>query len=90
VRPCGAEDEFEITGDVEQDPATRKFDAIIGALEEFIMNPEFQDAQELYCRSNCGQFEVGPGRYIAQNVLQRFTNACFWSLNQCKVDMPPL
>jgi hypothetical protein len=24
------EDEFEITGDVEQDPATRKFDAIIG------------------------------------------------------------
>ena len=25
--------------------------------QEFIMNPEFTDAQESFCKSNCGEFE---------------------------------
>ena len=40
-------DEFEITGDCEQDEETMKFDSIVGALEEFIMDPSFQDAQAI-------------------------------------------
>lgn len=67
-------DEFEITGEGEQDPETMKFDEIIGALEEFIMNPEFQDAQETFCRGECGPFEdTDENKLEYTEVFDRYT-----------------
>lgn len=67
-------DEFEITGDCEQDAETMKFDEIIGALEEFIMNPEFQEAQEAFCRGNCGEFEdTDENKLVYTDAFDRYT-----------------
>ena len=67
-------DEFEITGEAEQDAETMKFDEIIGALEEFIMKPEFTDAQEAFCRSNCEAFEdTDENKLVYTEVFDRYT-----------------
>lgn len=67
-------DEFEVTGDGATDPETMKFDQIIGALEEFIMNPEFQNAQEEFCRGNCGEFEeTDENKLVYTEIFDRYT-----------------
>ncbi|KAG1667232.1 hypothetical protein FOA52_009797 [Chlamydomonas sp. UWO 241] len=40
-----------------QDAETNKFDRIVGCLEDILMDPDFEEAREEFCRSNCAQFE---------------------------------
>jgi len=39
------------------DPAADRFDSIVGALEDAMMDEGFRERQDAYCRSNCGVFD---------------------------------
>ena len=51
------EAEFEIPPSDAADDETRRFDAIIGALEDFMMHEDFAETQAAFCRERCAVFE---------------------------------
>ena len=51
------EDAFEIGPAPDQDEATMKFDAIVGALEAFMITDDFASTQAAFCRAECAIFE---------------------------------
>lgn len=51
------ESEFEIPPSDAADDETRRFDAIIGALEDFMMREDFAATQAAFCREHCAVFE---------------------------------
>jgi len=54
----GEDEEIDIVDDGSgRDAETNKFDQIIGALEDCLMDQEFEDARERFCRAHCRLFE---------------------------------
>ncbi|KAJ9534576.1 hypothetical protein QJQ45_022071 [Haematococcus lacustris] len=55
----GDEESIDIVNDgSDLDEDTKRFDTIIGALEDILMDPAFEDARETFCRANCSHFET--------------------------------
>ena len=42
-----------------QTAETNRFDAIVGALEDFLIDDGFEAARVAFCRQQCGHFEEG-------------------------------
>ncbi|KAK9814103.1 hypothetical protein WJX72_000732 [[Myrmecia] bisecta] len=52
------EDDVDFSNDgASLDPATRKFDRIVGALEDILMDASFEQLQHGFCTANCSHFE---------------------------------
>lgn len=53
-----------------------EFDAIVGQLEEIIMEPEFQEMQERFMQTNCGHFEdKDENKLIYTDIFNQYTQA---------------
>lgn len=54
----GEFDDVDIVDDGSaRDEETNKFDAIVGALQDVLMDPEFEEQRESFCREHCMIFE---------------------------------
>lgn len=71
----GDEESIDIVNDgSDLDEDTKRFDTIIGALEDILMDPAFEDARETFCRANCSHFEdSGENKLIYTDVFSRYT-----------------
>ncbi|KAJ9534448.1 hypothetical protein QJQ45_016144, partial [Haematococcus lacustris] len=71
----GDEESIDIVNDgSDLDEDTKQFDTIIGALEDILMDPAFEDARETFCRANCSHFEDnGENKLIYTDVFSRYT-----------------
>lgn len=51
-----------------------RFDEIVGAIEDIMMDPTFQGPQEEFCRENCGVFEDSDENKLEYTTLfERYT-----------------
>ena len=70
------EDAFEIGPAPDQDEATMKFDAIVGALEAFMMEDDFASTQAAFCRAECAIFEdTDENKLEYTPIFERYTDA---------------
>ncbi|GAX81131.1 hypothetical protein CEUSTIGMA_g8565.t1 [Chlamydomonas eustigma] len=71
----GEDEDIDIVDDGSaRDEETNRFDQIVGALEDVLMDPEFEDARETFCRSHCGVFEDNDeNKLIYTDVFSRYT-----------------
>ncbi|KXZ48546.1 hypothetical protein GPECTOR_27g717 [Gonium pectorale] len=53
---------------------TRRFDRIVGALEDVLMDPEFEELREGFCRENCQHFEDSDeNKLIYTDIFSKYT-----------------
>ena len=70
------EDAFEIGPAPDQDEATMKFDAIVGALEAFMMEDDFASTQAAFCRAECAIFEdTDENKLEYTPIFERYVDA---------------
>lgn len=56
------------------DAETNKFDQIVGALEDIILDPAFEDEREVFCRNNCHHFEESDENKLEYtDIFQKYT-----------------
>mmetsp|Transcript_16514 Transcript_16514/g.35717 ORF Transcript_16514/g.35717 Transcript_16514/m.35717 type:complete len:228 (+) Transcript_16514:298-981(+) len=66
----GEEEDVEFIDDGSaQDAETNRFDQIVGALEDILMDPEFEDTREAFCKSNCKEFEDNDENKLSYTVI---------------------
>ncbi|GIL66177.1 hypothetical protein Vafri_19770 [Volvox africanus] len=71
----GDEEDIDIVDDGSNLSAeSRRFDCIVGALEDVIMDPEFEELREGFCRENCQHFEDSDeNKLIYTDVFNKYT-----------------
>lgn len=69
------DDDIDIVDDGStQDAETNKFDRIVGCLQDILMDSEFEDAREEFCRSNCKEFEDSEeNKLVYTDIFARYT-----------------
>lgn len=74
----GADKDEEILaegGGEDSSPEDRKFDEIVGAIEDVMMDLEFSDTQERWCRDNCGEFEdTAENKLVYTELFGKYTD----------------
>ncbi|GIL77984.1 hypothetical protein Vretimale_7379 [Volvox reticuliferus] len=71
----GDEDDIDIVDDGSNLSAeSRRFDCIVGALEDVLMDPEFEELREGFCRENCQHFEDSDeNKLIYTDIFNKYT-----------------
>ncbi|CAI2380417.1 unnamed protein product [Moneuplotes crassus] len=69
----GEEDEFEISCYGETNQEDDKFDEFVGALQEIVINPEFETIQNSFFNKNCIHFEnTEENKLIYMDIFQKY------------------
>jgi len=56
------------------DPETDKFDSIVGALQDFMMDPDFEASQSTFCRAHCSHFEESEeNKLVYTELFEQYT-----------------
>ncbi|GFR51997.1 hypothetical protein Agub_g14532 [Astrephomene gubernaculifera] len=71
----GDEEEIDIVDDGSKlSDETRRFDSIVGALEDVLMDPDFEELREGFCRENCQHFEDSDeNKLIYTDIFSKYT-----------------
>ncbi|KAG2487147.1 hypothetical protein HYH03_014260 [Edaphochlamys debaryana] len=57
------------------DDKTRRFQAIVGALEDVLVDEEFEELREGFCRENCQHFEdTDENKLIYTDIFSKYTS----------------
>ncbi|KAG6580013.1 adp-ribosylation factor-like protein 2-binding [Phytophthora cinnamomi] len=72
----GEEEEEVFDNDVgEENTEEAKFDEMIGVLQDILIDPEFVDMQNDFCRNNCEIFDnVSENKLIYMDIFQQYTD----------------
>lgn len=72
----GEDEDINIVDDGSKlDDRARRFDVIVGALEDVLMDPEFEELRESFCRENCRHFEDSDeNKLIYTDLFARYTS----------------
>lgn len=72
----GEEEIIDIVDDGSSlDAETQQFNSIVGALEEILLDPEFEEVRESFCRSNCQVFEDTADNKLEYTVVfEKYTD----------------
>lgn len=78
------EGELEIVDDgSKQSEQTNKFDRIIGVLEEIIMEDEFEDQKNAFCKEHCKHFEdTDENKLIYTQLFEQYTHMIETAIEQ--------
>lgn len=58
-----------------QSAEDNKFDAIVGALEDMLVSPEFEEVQSNFAQANCDVFdEGGENKLVYTEIFERYSN----------------
>lgn len=70
------DEEINIVDDgSKHDAASNKFDRIVGCLEGILMDPEFEEERESFCRGNCHHFEDNDeNKFIYTDLFDKYTS----------------
>ncbi|PNW69822.1 hypothetical protein CHLRE_19g751247v5 [Chlamydomonas reinhardtii] len=80
----GEEEDINFVDDGSKlDAETQRFDRIVGALEEVLLDEEFEELRESFCRENCQHFEDSDeNKLIYTDIFSKYTSLVESTIDQ--------